>query len=147
MFCRFLICTVIQHSAVEVFSPQIRSFVERCRGYKPDDIIFLADTAELSRVAALVGPLSELPATVHVIPTAPVEFWASAKVASLGDTTTIQVLRPPLSAFDLAVQRAFDVCASAIGLLTLSPLLLTVAFGIKLESRGPDSVSAKPARL
>ena len=134
-------------SAVEAFSPQIRSFIERCRGYKPDDIIFLADTAELPRVAALVGPLSELPATVHVIPTAPVEFWASAKVASLGDTTTIQVLRPPLSAFDLAVKRAFDVCASAIGLLTLSPLLLTVAFGIKLELRGPDSVSAKPARL
>ena len=47
------------------------------------------------------------------------------------------MLRPPLSAFDLAVKRAFDVCASAIGLLTLSPLLLTVAFGIKLESRGP----------
>ena len=124
-------------SSVEVLSPGIRSFVERCRGYKPDDIIFLAETADLSRVAALVGPLSELPASVHVIPTASTEFWASAKIANLGETATIQVLRPPLSAFDLSVKRAFDICASGVGLLLLSPLLLTVSLGIKLKSPGP----------
>ena len=124
-------------SGVEVFSPGIRSFVERCRGFKPDDIVFLAETADLPRVAALVGPLSELPVSVHVIPTASTEFWASAKVVNLGETATIQVLRPPLSAFDLSIKRAFDICASAVGLLVLSPLLLTVSLGIKLESPGP----------
>jgi Undecaprenyl-phosphate glucose phosphotransferase len=121
----------------EVFSPGVRSFVERCRGFKPDDIIFLAETADLPRVAALVGPLSELPASVHVIPTPSTDFWALAKVANLGEIATIQVLRPPLSAFDLSIKRAFDICASAAGLLVLSPLLLTVSLGIKLESRGP----------
>ena len=124
-------------SGVEVFSPGVRSFVERCRGFKPDDIVFLAETADLARIAALVGPLSELPVSVHVMPTASIEFWASAKVANLGETTTIQVLRPPLSAFDLVIKRALDICASAIGLLVLSPLLLTVSLGIKLKSRGP----------
>ena len=39
-------------SGVEVFSPGVRSFVERCRSYKPDDIIFLAETVDLPRVAA-----------------------------------------------------------------------------------------------
>ena len=121
----------------EVFSPGVRSFVERCRGFKPDDIVFLAETADLPRIAALVGPLSELPVSVHVIPTASTEFWASAKVASLGETATIQVLRPPLSAFDLSIKRAFDICASAVGLVLLSPLLLTVSLGIKLKSPGP----------
>ena len=124
-------------SAVEVFSPGIKSFVERCRGFKPDDIIFLAETADLPRVAALIGPLSELPASVHIIPTASTAFLASAKVANLGETATIQVLQPPLSAFDLSLKRAFDICAAAIGLLVLSPLLLTVSLGIKLESPGP----------
>ena len=124
-------------SGVEVFSPGVRSFVERCRSYKPDDIIFLAETVDLPRVAALVGALSELPVSVHVIPTASTEFWALAKIATLGETTTIQVLRPPLSAFDLSIKRAFDVCASVLGLVALSPLLLTVSLGIKLESHGP----------
>ena len=76
-------------AGAEVFSPGVRSFVERCRGFAPDDVIFLAEIADLPRVAALVGPLSELPASVHVIPTTPTEFWASAKVASLGETATI----------------------------------------------------------
>jgi Undecaprenyl-phosphate glucose phosphotransferase len=124
-------------SGGEVFSPGVRNFVERCRGFKPDDIIFLAETSDLPRVAGLVGPLSELPASVHVIPTASTEFWASAKVASFGETATIQVLRPPLSTFDLSIKRAFDICASAIGLIVLSPLLLVVSLGIKLESPGP----------
>jgi Undecaprenyl-phosphate glucose phosphotransferase len=124
-------------SGAEVFSPGVRSFVERCRGFKPDDIIFLAATDDLPRIAALVGPLSELPASVHVIPTASTEFWASAKVANLGETATIQVLRPPLSAFDLLIKRVFDICVSAIGLILLSPLLLTVSLGIKLETPGP----------
>jgi Undecaprenyl-phosphate glucose phosphotransferase len=124
-------------STVEIYSPGIRRFVERCRAYRPDDIIFLADTADLPRVGTLIGPLSELPASVHVIPTASPEFWSSAKVANLGETTTIQVLRPPLSAFDLSIKRAFDVVASSIGLLLLSPLLLTVSLGIKIETQGP----------
>ena len=76
-------------SGVEVFSPGIKSFVERCRGFKPDDIVFLADTADLPRIVALVGPLSELPASVHIIPTASAAFLASAKVANLGETATI----------------------------------------------------------
>ena len=124
-------------SGVEVFSPGIKSFVERCRGFKPDDIVFLADTTDLPRIVALVGPLSELPASVHIIPTASAAFLASAKVANLGETATIQVLQPPLSAFDLSLKRAFDICAAAAGLLVLSPLLLTVSLGIKLDSRGP----------
>jgi Undecaprenyl-phosphate glucose phosphotransferase len=124
-------------SGAEVFSTGVRSFVERCRRFKPDDIIFLAETADLPSIAALVGPLSELPASVHVIPTASMEFWALAKVANLGEFATIQVLRPPLSTVDLSVKRAFDICASAASLLLLSPLLLTVSLGIKLESRGP----------
>ena len=98
-------------------------------------LYFLAETADLRRVAALVGPLSELPVSVHVMPTASIEFWASAKVANLGEITTIQVLRPPLSAFDLAIKRAFDICASAVGLVLLSPLLLTVSLGIQPIAR------------
>jgi Undecaprenyl-phosphate glucose phosphotransferase len=118
-------------------SPAIRNFVERCRAYKPDDVIFLADIVDLPRIAALVGPLSELPVSVHVIPTASTELWASARATNLGETAAIQVLRPPLSWFDLSIKRVFDICASAVGLLFLSPLMLTVALGVKLESPGP----------
>ncbi|MDO4796149.1 MAG: sugar transferase [Brachymonas sp.] len=37
----------------------------------------------------------------------------------------------------LALKRAFDVAASAVGLLLLSPLLLVLALWVKLDSPGP----------
>lgn len=40
-------------------------------------------------------------------------------------------------AIQYAVKRLIDVVAAAVGIVVLSPLLLLVAIGIRLESRGP----------
>ena len=131
--------TVHAHAVpgIGAFSSNIRTFVERCRKLKPDDIIFVGAPAELPRIALLADALSELPATVHVIPTGMNDLWASARIADFGGTVTVQVLRPPLTAFDLAIKRGFDICAAALGLIVLSPLLFIVALAIKLDSSGP----------
>ena len=42
-----------------------------------------------------------------------------------------------LGFFNSAIKRGFDVLASALGLLVLSPFFLTIAFMIKRESPGP----------
>jgi hypothetical protein len=122
---------------VGAFSHTIRKLVERCRSYRPDDIIFLATPADLPRIAAVADALSELPVTIHIIPMGAGELWASSKITNYGGTVTIQVLHPPLSVVDLAAKRAFDICASGLGLLVLSPLLLMAALAIRLDSRGP----------
>lgn len=113
------------------------AFAERCRQLKPDDVIVLAAPQELPRVAPVVDALSQLPVTVHVIPTGLNELWASAKIADIGGTVGIQVLRRPLSQLDRAVKRAFDICVASLSLIALSPLLFMVALAIKLNSRGP----------
>lgn len=118
-------------------SPSIRSFVERCRAFKPDDIVFLAAPSELTRVALLIDALSELPVTVHIVPTGVNEIWGSAAIADFGGVPTIQVLRPPLSAVDLAIKRIFDIGVAGLGLILSSPFLLLVALAIKLDSAGP----------
>jgi exopolysaccharide biosynthesis polyprenyl glycosylphosphotransferase len=97
----------------------------------------LATPSDLPRIALLIDALSELPVAVHVIPTGMNELWASAKIADFCGTATIQVLRPPLSVFDLAVKRGFDIFVAAVGLMMLSPLLFFVSLAIKLDSRGP----------
>ena len=56
--------------------------------------------------------------------------------AELGDLKTLVVSRPPLSTFDLAVKRAFDIIVATIGLFLLAPLFVAVAIAIKLESGG-----------
>jgi Undecaprenyl-phosphate glucose phosphotransferase len=122
---------------VGAFSHTIRKLVERCRSYRPDDIIFMATPAELPKIASVADALSELPVTIHIIPRGANELWASSQIANYGGTVTIQVLHPPLSVFDFAAKRAFDLCAASLGLLVLSPLLLAASLAIKLDSRGP----------
>ncbi|HKR30849.1 MAG TPA: hypothetical protein VJT08_10235, partial [Terriglobales bacterium] len=46
---------------VGAFSHNIRKFVDRCRAFKPDDIIFLATPCDLPGIACVADALSELP--------------------------------------------------------------------------------------
>jgi Undecaprenyl-phosphate glucose phosphotransferase len=122
---------------IGAFSHNIRKFVEKCRAFKPDDVIFLAMPCDLPRIACAADALSELPVTVHIIPIDAGDLWASSKVVNFGGTVTVQVLHPPLSGFDRIAKRAFDICAAGLALLVFSPLLLAVSLAIKLDSRGP----------
>jgi Undecaprenyl-phosphate glucose phosphotransferase len=122
---------------IGAFSQNIRRFVARCRAFKPDDIMFLATPRDLPRVACVADALSELPVTVHIIPIGASDLWASSKVVNWGGIVTVQVLHPPLSAFDLVAKRAFDICIAGAALFVLSPLLPLISLAIKLGSRGP----------
>jgi exopolysaccharide biosynthesis polyprenyl glycosylphosphotransferase len=52
-------------------------------------------------------------------------------------TFTIDRKRVPLTTLDRALKRTLDLFGTVVGLVLLSPLLLTIAVLIKLESRGP----------
>jgi Undecaprenyl-phosphate glucose phosphotransferase len=115
----------------------VRQTIASCRELQADDILILATPADLPRVAELVDDLSQLPVAIHLIPVGVGEILTSSGVAGLGDITTVQVLRPPLSTLDIFVKRLFDITAALVGLILLSPLLVIVACAIKLNSRGP----------
>ena len=55
--------------------------MERCRSYRPDDILLLMGPRDLPEITELVAALSELPTNVHINPTGIAELWTSAKVA------------------------------------------------------------------
>ena len=116
----------------EAFLTDTRTFVERCRLLKLDDIFFLATPPDLLQIAHLVEALSELPVTVHIIPTGVDRLWSSARIVSFGEALSIQVLRPPLSVFDLAVKRGIDICIAGLSLFACWPFLLMLSVAIKL---------------
>jgi lipopolysaccharide/colanic/teichoic acid biosynthesis glycosyltransferase len=45
--------------------------------------------------------------------------------------------RAPVSLFDRAAKRAFDIVAATMGLVLFSPMFLLVSIAIKIDSRGP----------
>jgi len=114
-----------------------RKIIRQCRPLRPDDILVLATYQDLTGIEALTGALSELPASLHMMPIGLEHILATSKFAELGLLPTIQLLQQPLSIFDRFLKRSFDLIAASIGLVVLCPLLLLVAVMIKLESRGP----------
>jgi Undecaprenyl-phosphate glucose phosphotransferase len=116
---------------------ELRGLIKACRLLRPDDILILANQDNLPQIASLVVSLSEIPAGFHVIPVEAADVLASARIIEFGSLITMQVLRPPLSDIQKIAKRVFDVAVSTISLAVLSPLLLLVAIGIKLDSRGP----------
>ena len=114
-----------------------RQIVRQCRPLCPDDILMLATEKDLPHVQLLAGALSELPASLHMMPVGLEDILATAKFAELGLVPTIQLLEQPLSLFERFVKRTFDLIVSTIGLILLCPLFILVAAAIKLESRGP----------
>jgi undecaprenyl-phosphate galactose phosphotransferase/putative colanic acid biosynthesis UDP-glucose lipid carrier transferase len=55
----------------------------------------------------------------------------------VGTAWTAELKRAPLSVAEQALKRAFDVLAASLGIILLSPLLLTSVLLIKLDSKGP----------
>jgi Undecaprenyl-phosphate glucose phosphotransferase len=115
----------------------IRQIIRQCRPLCPDDILVFTTERDLPEVARLTDALSELPASLHMVPIGLEGILATSKLAELGPLPTIQLLQLPLSQFDKFIKRAFDLVAASIGLIMLAPLFVTVAAAIRLESRGP----------
>lgn len=117
--------------------PYARKMIEQCRALRPDDILILTAPDRWTRIASMADVLSELPASIHIVPAGAGDLLVSSHPAEIGSVMTIQVVHSPLSFFDRGVKRVFDIVTASVGLIVLLPLFLVVSIAIRLESRGP----------
>jgi Undecaprenyl-phosphate glucose phosphotransferase len=122
--------------AVQV-RPDARQLVADCRPLRADDIIILISQQDVPSALALASALSDLPVDVHVVPVGSVDLMAVSRITQFGNMVTMRIFQSPLTPFNRAIRRAFDVAAAAAGLVLLSPLFVIVSLAIKLDSRGP----------
>jgi Undecaprenyl-phosphate glucose phosphotransferase len=125
-----------RRSAVQV-RPDARQLVADCRPLRADDIIILISQQDVPSALALASALSDLPVDVHVVPVGSVDLMAVSRITQFGNMVTMRIFQSPLSPFNRAIKRAFDVAAAIAGLILLSPFFVIVSLAIKLDSRGP----------
>ena len=118
-------------------SQQVEDIIGKCRELRLDDVFIVAKHQNLPTLSRLTTSLSVLPVGIHIILTDWLDLLAAARIAEFGNVTSIQVAHPPLTPFDCALKRAFDITVAGLGLLMLSPLLAIVSIAIKLDSPGP----------
>jgi Undecaprenyl-phosphate glucose phosphotransferase len=114
-----------------------RQLVADCRPLRADDIIILISQQDVPSVLALASALSDLPVDVHVVPVGSMDLMAVSRTTQFGNMVTMRIFQSPLTSFNRAIKRAFDIAAAIAGLIVLSPLFVLVALAIKLDSRGP----------
>ncbi len=126
----------IDLSSIDI-DKEVQLIKPTCRWLLPDHVILLTTANCLQMTCQLSRCLSDLPVTVLVVLVDSPDVLATSRIVEFGHALAIEVLRQPLSAFDLFLKRSFDLIAAATGLVVLSPVLLLVALAIKLDSPGP----------
>jgi Undecaprenyl-phosphate glucose phosphotransferase len=117
--------------------PDTRQLIADCRPLRADDLIILISQQDVATALTLASDLSELPVDVHVVPVGTLELMAMSQITQFGNMVTMRILQCPLTPFNRALKRLFDITAAIVGLVLLSPLFVVVSLAIKLDSRGP----------
>lgn len=104
---------------------------------KIDEVVFTIPSKRHDRIARLSLELQQHPVMVHMVPSVLDLAFARTSVQALGGIPVISLRESALSDAQRMLKRVFDMVASILILIVISPLMLLIALLIKLESPGP----------
>ncbi|MBU2581847.1 MAG: exopolysaccharide biosynthesis polyprenyl glycosylphosphotransferase [Alphaproteobacteria bacterium] len=115
----------------------LKEGVARGREGGVSDVVIMLDPNKDELLRRLTDGLMDLPATIHLGGWSLIERFPGLRADRIGHIKTLMLVRPPLSVFESAAKRLFDVCLALVALLLVSPILLIAALAIRLDSPGP----------
>ena len=102
-----------------------------------DTVIVAMPDLTPGRQMELLATLSAVPIEVRTLASAAPVLPAQARRSRIGALQLVELCRPPLTTWQAAQKRAFDVVVAALALVVLSPVLIGVAVAVRLDSPGP----------
>lgn len=106
-------------------------------GEQDEVIIDLPDGYTDRELYALIARLYPLSCEISMIPRVYDMLTGAARIGQLDRPSLIRITDYHMTDAELCIKRAFDIVASALGLILLSPLFALIALQVKLSSRGP----------
>ena len=91
----------------------------------------------------LIACLYPLACDLSMVPRVYDMLTGAAKIGYLDRPSLIRITEYNMSDTELCIKRAFDIVASALGLILLSPLFALIALQVRISSRGPVIYSQK----
>src|SRR5262249_38273066 len=111
--------------------------IDAARQLAPDAVFIVAPWSDTETIDRCVHELLTLPAEIHLGPERILARFGRARISRLGEITSLQLTRQPLSPLEVFQKRAFDLVVASGLLVALMPFLLSLAIIIRLEGRGP----------
>ena len=115
----------------------LNEVIELSRRAPVEELFLLVKWDHARLVEDILSILRVLPLPVRLVPDENVDRILATPMVQVGTAWTAELKRAPLSVGEQALKRAFDVLAAGLGIILLSPLMLTSVLLIKLDSKGP----------
>ncbi len=113
---------------------EVRSVLDR----RQVDIVFVAlPYSDYPRLQTVLNEIGDDPVAIHFVPD--VFGLASLRggVEEFESVPFIHLRESPLYGWNRVLKRAFDLVFGGLALVAVAPLMLAIAVGLKLSSRGP----------
>jgi Undecaprenyl-phosphate glucose phosphotransferase len=111
--------------------------IEIARNCAAEQVVLAVSWSDGRSIDLIRDRLRNSPLPVQLLPDQRIRQLISNPAFSVRRSFAIEVQRAPLSGFEQAAKRAFDIVGASLGLIVLSPLMIMTALGILLDSRGP----------
>ncbi len=102
-----------------------------------DEVIVVDSDLPAAEMARIIGVCADRSLTVDVVPTALVRVSPRIKPREIGPLPVLKLQTIPMDGWGRILKRVFDIAFALISLILLAPLMLLIALGEKLTSRGP----------
>ena len=102
------------------------------------EVIYIAlERREWEAEAEALTLLADSTAAVRLVPDLTLAFRLNPSVEDFDGMPVVLVTESPEQGWNAVVKRAFDLAASGLGLLLISPVLALIALLVRLDSKGP----------
>ena len=106
-------------------------------GEQDEVIIDLPHNYTDRQLYELIARLYPLSCEISMVPRVYDMLTGAARIGQLDKPSLIRITEHHMIDAELCIKRAFDIVASLIGLIIVSPMLATIALTIKITSHGP----------
>ena len=93
--------------------------------------------SNVPRMSELVNALRDTTASVYFVPDAFAFDLIQGRLVEINGMPALSVCDTPFHGIDAVLKRVSDLVIAIIGLLLISPLMVAIAVGVKLTSKGP----------
>jgi polysaccharide biosynthesis protein PslA len=115
----------------------VNDLLARSREEQIDLIVIALPLRAVERIARILEQVGSAVADICLTTDFAGYRYKSSEISTVGANPVILVGEQPLKEWRAATKTAFDIVVGAIALLMLSPMMLLIALGIRLESPGP----------
>ena len=101
-------------------------------------VIYIAlPLSNVPRIGEMIRELRDTTASIYFLPDVFAFDLIQGRLVNIGGMPALSVCETPFHGMDAVLKRVFDVVLAGVALIIAAPLMVLLAMGVKLSSRGP----------